>query len=316
MVEGLDNSSGFTAPLGASVRQQAKQFSQQHSNPQKAQQVYLNTLAVSAVDFYLRCMGIEADRGISKSWNPILQALMDVADLTLPSLGQVECRPVLPNDRVMRVPLEVCADRVGYIAVQLEPSFRSATLVGFTPSVETDEVPIQHLQSIDEFFGYLRQLQTEGLQGEKSWTKLSQWLQGTVETGWRSLDQLLETTQPLALSFRGDLGVNKAAVQQAKLLDLGLQLGQESVVLLVAIMPEAEQKIGISIQVHPVPGTAYLPTDLTLCLQSEMGEVLQEVRSRSQDNYIKLKHFRGMPDERFEIQITLGDVKMTESFWM
>ena len=225
----------------------------------------------------------------------------------------------------MLVPLE-CADRVGYLAVQLDPSAISATLVGFTPSVKADEVPIQHLQSLDEFLGYLRQLQAETsqdeklqpekLQDEKSWTKLSQWLQGTVETGWRSLDQLIGTTQPLALSFRSDLGVNKAAVQQAKLLDLGLQLGRESVVLLVAVMPEAEQKIGISMQVHPVPGTAYLPTDLTLCLQSEMGEILQEVRSRNQDNYIKLKHFRGVPGERFEIQITLGDVKMTESFWM
>lgn len=315
MVEDLGTSLGFTAPLGASVRQQAKQFSQQHANPQKAQQVYLNTLAVSAVNFYLRCMGIQADQVTSQSWNPILQALMDVADLILPSLGQLECRPVLPGDRVMRVPLEVCADRVGYIAVQLEPSFRSATLLGFTPSVAADEVPIQHLQSLDEFLRYLRQLQGETLQDEKSWTKLSQWLQGTVEAGWRSLDQLIGATQPLALSLRSD-SIANTAVQQAKLLDLGLQLGQESVVLLVAITPEAEQKIGISIQLHPVPGTAYLPPDLTLCLQLETGEVLQEVRSRSQDNYIKLKHFRGLPGERFEIQITLGDVKMTESFWM
>jgi hypothetical protein len=311
MVEGLVSSLEFTAPLGASVRQQAEQFSQQHANPQKAHQVYLNTLAVSAVDFYLRCMGIEADWSTSQSWNPVLQALMDVADLTLPGLGQVECRPVLPGDLVMQVPLEVCADRIGYIAVRLEPSFRSATLLGFTPSVGVDDVPIQHLRSLDEFLSYLRQLQPE-----KSWTKLSQWLQGTVETGWRSLDQLIGTTQPLALSFRSDLRANEATVQQAKLLDLGLQLGQESVVLLVAITQEAEQKIGISIQVHPVPGTPYLPADLRLCLQLETGEALQEVRSRSQDNYIKLKHFRGLPGERFEIQMTLGDVKMTESFWM
>jgi hypothetical protein len=83
---------------------------------------------------------------------------------------------------------------------------------------------------------------------------------------------------------------------------------------MVAITPEAEQKVGVLVQVHPALEETYLPANLRLGLLSKLGETLQEVRSRSQDNYIQLKRFRGLPGECFNIQVAFGDASVTEKF--
>ncbi|WP_414582277.1 DUF1822 family protein [Scytonema sp. PCC 10023] len=80
----------FTVTLTLSAHSKAKQFARHQSNPQKAKQVYNNTLAVSAVNFYLQCLGFETDLEKSDSWNPAMQSLMDVADLEVKALGKLE----------------------------------------------------------------------------------------------------------------------------------------------------------------------------------------------------------------------------------
>lgn len=306
----LDNTSTFIAPLGASVHRLAEQVCKHQANSQVAKQVYLNTLAVSAVQFYLNCMGIETDRDTSQSVDPVMQALLDVADLNLPGLGRLECRPVLPDAQTVGIPAEVWCDRIGYVAVQFDSALKTAKLLGFTSTVDSEEMPIHALRSLDELMEHLRQLKPIEHQ-----VVLSHWLQGIVESGWRSLDELIGEMQPLILSFRTDISTNQPTTRRAKLLDLAVQLGKQPVVLLVAITPEIDQQLGISVQVHPVGETQYLPIDLTLKLLAKTGEVLQEVRSRQQDNFVQLKRFRGLPGERFDLQVTLGDdVSVTESF--
>jgi hypothetical protein len=306
----LDQSSMFIAPLGAPVHRLAQRFYNQHANPHIAKRVYLNTLAVSAVQFYLECMGIESNHETSHSHNAVMQAMLDTADLNLPDLGRLECRPVLAEARAMQIPAEVWSDRIGYVAVQLEPSLKNAKLLGFILSPGDGAISIQKLRSLDQLLEHLRQLKSANQPAT-----LNHWLQGLFETGWRSLDDLIGTAQPLALSFRADTLVSEATVRRAKLLDMVLQLDTQPVVLLVAVTPEAEQQLGISVQVHPVAGEQYLPVDFTLRLLTDAGEALQEVRSRQQDNFIRLKRFRGKPGERFDIQIALGEkVSITESF--
>ena len=67
-------------------------------------------------------------------------------------------------------------------------------------------------------------------------------------------------------------------------------------------------------QVHPVRGEIYLQPNLKLVLISDSGVILQEVKSRSQDNYIQLKRFRGLREEYFDIQVALSDAIVTETF--
>ena len=107
----------------------AQQFCRQQSDRTKAKQIYLNTLAVSAVKFYLRCMEIETNWEASLSYSPVFQSLMDVADLEIPFKGKLECRPILPQTNLLYIPPEVrcdaeggslCDHRIGYVAVQLD----------------------------------------------------------------------------------------------------------------------------------------------------------------------------------------------------
>ena len=73
----------FTVPLALSAHARAEQFQRYQSKPDKAKQVYLNTLAVYAVNVYLECRGFETDLEQSASSDPVMQMLMDVADLVV-----------------------------------------------------------------------------------------------------------------------------------------------------------------------------------------------------------------------------------------
>lgn len=308
-MNGTNYSLTFTTPLGASVHAHAEQFCKQQTNPEKVRQIYLNTLAVYAVKFYLSCMGVETEQKTAASSDRVMQTLLDVADLVIPGVGVVECRPVLQGSSAMTIPPEVWSDRIGYIAVQFEPSLSTATLLGFTPKPRTGEIALEHLRSLDDFLEYIDRL--------KSHVPLHQWVEKNFSAGWQALEELISTPQPLALGFRNDSTLSETTVKRAKLLDLGLQLGQRAVALLVAITPETsegDETLGISIQLHPVTGEPYLPEAMELKLLSSTGEVLQDVRSRQQDNYIQLKRFWGTTGEQFAIQVAIGEVRITETF--
>lgn len=88
----------------------------------------------------------------------------------------------------------------------------------------------------------------------------------------------------------------------------------QNVALLVNIKEDTEGKLAILIQLHPSAGARYLPSNLKLILLSKAGKILQEVQSRTQDNYIQLKDFKGEKGKRFQIQVSLGSLSITEIF--
>ena len=141
-------------------------------------------------------------------------------------------------------------------------------------------------------------------------TKLSQWLQGNFDSSWLGLDALISPEANLALSTRNA----QLGMKRGKLIDLGMQLGNQTVALLVAIAEEPQEKLAISIQLHPTGGERYLPPLLKLTLLSKVGKTLQEVTSRVQDNYIQLKPFKGEPGKHFSIEVSIGNVSLREDF--
>ncbi|MEA5626522.1 DUF1822 family protein [Nostoc sp. UHCC 0251] len=145
---------------------------------------------------------------------------------------------------------------------------------------------------------------------QKSTIKLSQWLQDIFDETWQTVDSLINPEANLVYSIRN---VDEGA-KRAKLLDLGMQLGNQNVALLVKIKEEPEEKLAILIQLHPGGGARCLPPNLKLILLSKAGKILQEVQSRNQDNYIQLKPFKGEQGKRFKIQVSLGSVSITENF--
>jgi hypothetical protein len=142
---------------------------------------------------------------------------------------------------------------------------------------------------------------------------LSQWLAGIYSTGWQALETLFgSNASNLALNLRSASG-SVDGIRRAKLIDLGMQIESQSVVLLVALIPEANRQVSVRVQLHPVGGELYLPANIKLALLSE-GEMLGEVQARSQDNYVQLPRFDVETGERFSIQVILNNFQIAENF--
>ncbi|HAZ50109.1 MAG TPA: hypothetical protein DDW76_04675 [Cyanobacteria bacterium UBA11369] len=144
---------------------------------------------------------------------------------------------------------------------------------------------------------------------------LSLWFQNIFDAGWQSVETILGTQrETLAFQFRTDAALNDVSVKGLKLIDLGIDIKGNAVMLLVGLTPEIDQKVNIRVQLYPAKGETYLPPNLKLGLLSQSGVTLQEVESRSQDNYIQLKRFKSPAGKGFTIQVALGDVSIKEDF--
>lgn len=144
---------------------------------------------------------------------------------------------------------------------------------------------------------------------------LSLWLQNIFGLGWQSLETLLGSDRKtIAFQFRTDSLLNEVRVKSAKLIDLGIDLKGMTLMLLIGLTVEVDRRVGIRVQLYPATGETYLPAGIELSLLSEKGEILQEVQSRSYDNYIQLKRFKSPSGKRFAIQVALGNIRIKEDF--
>ncbi|MEG4445942.1 DUF1822 family protein [Microcoleus sp. MOSTC5] len=133
----------LTVPLELKAHEMARQLAAVQSTVQKGKRVYLNALAVYAVHSYLKWLQIETDLNSSDSFNPAKTALANVADLVIPGIGSLECRPVLPGETTILLPEEVIENRIGYVGVQFSDRLDSVQLLGFAPSLDSSNPPQQ-----------------------------------------------------------------------------------------------------------------------------------------------------------------------------
>ena len=305
----------FPVPISSELHSLAKQFGRKHGNPEKAKQVYFNTLAVSAVKFYLRCMGVETFWQVSSSCT-VIQTMMDVADLEVIGLGKVECRPLLSDEKVVHIPPEVWSDRIGYVAVQFDRSLRVATLLGFSKTAVSGEIPINELRSLEEFILQLSEIPEK----VKQPIDLSQWLMNVVDVGWQTVESLLSSQQgELAFRFRcaeqtlaQHLENSTITVQKGTLLDLGGKSKSNPIALVVGLLPTSEQEINIYVKVFPIGSEKYLPEELELIVLDDSGTAVMQATARSTKS-IQL-NFSSELGERFSIKVALCDVSFTEVF--
>lgn len=190
-------SSKTTIPIAESERQIALAFAQQQPTREKAQQVYLNTLAVLVVKHCLDIWEIPTDLEVSHSWNPFGRLCADLADLKIRGLGHLECRPVRTNHQTCCVPPEVLEDRIGYVVVQLDQRCEAGTVMGFVESVTNTVIPFSQLQPLEELLIYL-----ERIAPLKPPVILSQWFNNVLESAWQSIEDVFGTRGGLALALR------------------------------------------------------------------------------------------------------------------
>ena len=319
----------LTVPLGREAHRQAGQFAAEQATPQKGKRVYLNTLAVYAVHSYLKWLQIETDLSQSESWHPGLQALFDVTDLVLPGVGKLECRPVLPGETTFflpPLPPEVNQDRIGYVAVLFSERLDEVQLLGFVrhdTSNVLEQILIADIQPIDALLDYIPAKIVDQVvvsTANKMPVNLSRWLRSTFEAGWQTVEALFNTEvlNP-AFSVRSiaqlkDASDNPAVgVSRGKLINLGMQLATYPVALLITLVPAENEEVDIRLRVYPTGQQIYLPPSLRLIVLDESRSTGLEAEARSTDNWMQLE-LSGQVGEHFSIQLTLGDISITEDF--
>jgi Protein of unknown function (DUF1822) len=196
-------------PITGDAKKLAQQFANDLPNPQKAEQIYLNTLAVCTVNNYLRIVGIPTNLSAGDSWNPAARLLANVADLTVAGLGSLECRPMRKSAGFCYVPPEVQDGRIGYVVVQIDEEAGEATLLGFAATVESEELLVKDLQSIDDLLEYLI-VPTPQIAQQP--TNLNNWLQNIFDAGWETVEMLLNPPQ---LGYVRGGAVAQAPTQEA-----------------------------------------------------------------------------------------------------
>lgn len=297
----------FSIPLSFEAHSIAQELVSEISNQEKRQQVYLNSLTVYAVNYYLRCMGFETDYSEGDSRNPFAVQLINVADLIVQDIGKLECIPVLAEAEVEEITPE-WQDRIGYVFVELNDSLKEAKILGFTPKA-VFKVDLNKLESLENFLVYLTELEVvESKQAETTSNIINfrHWLNGIVNVGWQTIDELLKPQQ-LGLAFKNELSITRG-----QKIDLGMHLDKISVALVMKVMSENEgEEVDILTQVYPI-GKMALPSGIKLIIGDETGEA-SEVVSRKDDNWIQ-SEFSAESGERFNITIAYGDSEVMKEF--
>ncbi|WP_414619925.1 DUF1822 family protein [Calothrix sp. CCY 0018] len=297
----------FTVNLTPKAHQLAEHFCNNHSNLQKSEQVYFNTLAIYAVNHYLQCLGFANDWKASNSYDVIMQSFLDVADLEVIDYGKLECRVVLPNAEFVYIPQEVWVGRIGYIAVQIDESLQAATLLGFTSRVAKEQLPLNQLRTLEEFPQYLQQV--------TPLINLNEWFEDILQQGWQNLESLLNTgtVGNLNPSFKDASYLQTEEIIKAV---KWIELGNQSVLMLIALKSEEDEQISVRLRIYPDSEQNCLPENIKLSILSDSGEILKEVTSRNIDNFIQLPSFRCSSQESFKIQLYLDNIYFTESFFL
>lgn len=158
-----------------------------------------------------------------------------------------------------------------------------------------------------------RQQQERSLSSQRQ-VNLSHWLTCIYDASWQTIETFFNSTSSsLAFNFRSSTSLSTASIKRAKVIDLGAEIESQKLMLLVALSPLANQQVSIRVQLHPI-GDEYLPNNIKLVLLSSEGDIIQEVQTRDQDNYVQLKLFEGEVGECFSVQVILDGYQMTENF--
>lgn len=300
----------LTMMITTQDHQAAQVFYSHHKDARKGRQVYLNTLAVRAVDRYLKYFGIQSDVERSASFDLVSQHLLDTGALHIPEVGNIECRPVLSPADTVYVPEEVQSDLLGYVIVRLDSELEAVTLLGFLRKVEAEYIALSNLQPIEEILEIVAPI--PGIV-----STLGNWLQNSIESGWQVVDELLRSSQP-TFAFRSKTGAlapgatNPKDVVRGKLVTLTSQKPANSLLMVVGVCPYHREELDIWVKVFPTGADTHLPYDLELKLLDDEDIALMQAQSRETET-IGLQ-FRGTVGDQFSIQISSSNDTHTEYF--
>ncbi|MDJ0743639.1 MAG: DUF1822 family protein [Xenococcaceae cyanobacterium MO_167.B27] len=302
----LTQSSPLTILLDRHAHNYAQQFASQQATPQKGKQVYLNTLAVYAVNTYLKCFPIATNLAQSDCWHPGIRAIFNVADLVLPNFGKIECLAVLPEAETITIPAEVREDRLGYIVVQFEEKLQQVDLLGFISSKDinfaTETFNINQLQPLERLFDTLDTLQQQ--------VNLRQWLTGFFPPDWQPVNIIMAGRIARSLS-NTDTAVT--TISRGKAIAWQVNNTEENIVLVLKITESSSNTIDLCLQLYPDRESNNLPIGLSVKILDEAGETCLSATAKDSDDWIQLE-FACQQGEVFKVEMNLAGVTIVEKF--
>jgi hypothetical protein len=320
----------ISLPISTKSHSLARSLASQHSIPSVVERVRRNTLAVLIIHDYLEMMGIASNLDSGDCWNPFVQICADIADLEIEGRGKLECRSLLAGELVCYVPAEVWVDRIGYVVVQFNQDWRSASILGFVPQVSTESLAIDRLEPIENLLEAIYNLQQSPQNfsdnnldittiSNKTISNLSNWIRDVFELGWQELENLLDgkqsryayRTREISTSLKNNAS-NLTELRRGKLIDLGCEMSRSLVCLIITISQISEFEMGIRIALYPI-SNILLPEFLKLIVLDDAENIFLQAQARSIDNYIQLQ-FSGNIGERFSVQVSLAETYVIESF--
>ena len=291
----------------------AERFCRYQCRANIAKQVYLNTLAVSTVNLYLNSIGWSTNLKDSDSWNPVLQIMMNVADLLIPGYGKLECRFVLKGDDTVTIPPEVWSERIGYVIVELDESLRSARVIGFARRINQVKLPLELLESLADFPAYLSQQKRAEVAQPPT---LNKWLTNERDLNWHQLEELLDSTS--ALNFRSPLNLaNKtqdrlsSEVQKVKLIHFS-ESNNIAIALILNIRSKSKEEFDISLTIYNSQTSQFLPKGLEMIITDKDSFPVM-IAQASETETIEFC-FSGKLGEFFSIELALNEEIIVESF--
>ncbi|MDJ0572540.1 MAG: DUF1822 family protein [Pleurocapsa sp. MO_192.B19] len=140
-----------------------------------------------------------------------------------------------------------------------------------------------------------------------------------------ALTELLHTAKAEETRWEAALSLGKidpdnphGGRKKGKLIDLGIQLSGQKIVLIVAIMPKTQDRVGVWIQLKPANQLIKLPPHLKLKVLSESktrleAEARSDIEGQGKDKCLQLR-FTPPSVTNFQVQVTLDDASFTEDF--
>lgn len=292
----------FTVPLSGADFKLAQKFSCEQKDADKSKQVFLNTLAVLAVNFYCQCLKVETNLKESIIGDYTRRILMDSADLKIDVLGKLECRPVLPNENICYVPSEVWSDRVGYVVVEIDEEAKKAILFGFVEQIETNELPLAQLPDIDNLLDLLLL------------AKNKQLFKRTFDKNWNedeSAKILKDKQESFVCLDNPALPTIDKSITSPLYKAKYITLKRRTFILFVRITPTKDGKFQLLVEVESDRGEK-IPSDLNLKLLSLSDQTLNASQTK-RGNYISL-NYKLQLGESFQIQVKRAEESHTEQF--
>jgi Protein of unknown function (DUF1822) len=137
--------------------------------------------------------------------------------------------------------------------------------------------------------------------------RLSDWLSqeftNALASGWESY----RSVAVMSPSYNN-------TIERSKLINLQVDLSQETVVLLIGIIPESGDNVRIIVRLYPAIGSRYLPAQLQLSYVDPTGVKLRTVTARTNDDYMQLPAYTCPIGTEFNLELQLQNAKSIERF--